>query len=44
VKKPSTSTQLTSATGLPTTAKKTFRSIHVASTVFGRDLAVTNSR
>ncbi len=44
VMKPSASTGATSATGLPTTVKKTFRSNHVASTVFGRDRAATNPR
>ena len=44
VMKPSTSTGRTSPTGLPTTAKKTFRSNHVANTVFGRERAATNSR
>ena len=41
---PSTSASLTSAGSLPTTAKKTFRSNAVASTVFGRARAATISR
>ncbi len=41
--KPSTSTGRTWSTGLATTVKKTFRSNHVANTVFGRERAATNS-
>jgi len=42
--KPSTSPGVTSAGHLATTAKNTFRSNAVASNVFGRHRAATNSR
>ena len=44
VMNPSTSAAVTSAGALPTTPKNTFRSNAVASTVFGRHRAATNSR
>jgi hypothetical protein len=44
VMKASTSALVTSSTGLSTTVKNTFRSIAVASTVFGRQRLDTKSR
>src|ERR1035441_6184823 len=42
--KPNTSVPVTSAGGLPTTLKNTFKSKAVANTVFGRHRPATNSR
>src|ERR1022692_4826277 len=42
--KPNTSVLVTSAGGLPTTLKNTFKSKAVANTVFGRHRPATNSR